>query len=553
MNRIHELFSWQQQESLLFTRLDFWLFFLAVMAVFVLIHKRYLLRSIFLTGVSLFFYFKTSGNFVLLLGFMLLFNYLIGRGVGWLDRPKWNKGFLIAGLIVNLAGLFYFKYAYFFTDAFNAQFGTDYNVVNQFAVIGNEWFGKGSFVDKILVPMGVSFFTFHNISYLVDISRKEIPAAKNFFDYAFYVTYFPHLIAGPIVRARDFIPQIHQPYQLSKYEFSWALWMIGKGLLKKLVFADYIAVHFIDKVLDAPGSYPGFVGLIAMFAYSLQIYADFSGYTDMAIGVSKLMGFDLLENFKSPYKAISVADFWRRWHKSLGSWLRDYLYIPLGGNQKGSWGTAIMTAVILGFLYFITGWVELWYTYGILLLIYLVLWQFWKAFRTFAVRDLNLLITMIVGGLWHGASQNFVIWGAMNGAALVIYNYWKRISPYEHTTNWPVRAWRIFLTLTFITFTRIWFRLPEADQPLKFLTIVTEQFDWTDQTWWIVWNTYQGIFYLIILGFLTHWLPQKWKDQTVLFFSKWPMPVQALTFAVAVFVMYQAVSDTFKAFVYFQF
>ncbi len=329
--------------------------------------------------------------------------------------------------------------------------------------------------------------------------------------------------------------------------------MIGKGLLKKLVFADYIAVHFIDKVLDAPGSYPGFVGLIAMFAYSLQIYADFSGYTDMAIGVSKLMGFDLLENFKSPYKAISVADFWRRWHKSLGSWLRDYLYIPLGGNQKGSWGTAIMTAVILGFLYFITGWVELWYTYGILLLIYLVLWQFWKAFRTFAVRDLNLLITMIVGGLWHGASQNFVIWGAMNGAALVIYNYWKRISPYEHATNWPVRAWRIFLTLTFITFTRIWFRLPEADQPLKFLTIVTEQFDWTDQTWWIVWNTYQGIFYLIILGFLTHWLPQKWKDQTVLFFSKWPMPVQALTFAVAVFVMYQAVSDTFKAFVYFQF
>jgi D-alanyl-lipoteichoic acid acyltransferase DltB (MBOAT superfamily) len=506
-----------------------------------------------LTAVSLFFYFKTSGNFVLLLGFMLLFNYLIGRGVGWLDRPKWNKGFLISGLIVNLAGLFYFKYAYFFTDAFNAQFGTDYNVVNQFAVIGNEWFGKGSFVDKILVPIGVSFFTFHNISYLVDISRKEIPAAKNFFDYAFYVTYFPHLIAGPIVRARDFIPQIHAPYQLSKYDFSWSLWMIGKGLLKKLIFADYIAVHFIDKVLDAPDAYPGFVGLIAMFAYSLQIYADFSGYTDMAIGVSKLMGFNLLENFNSPYKAVSVAEFWRRWHKSLSSWLRDYLYIPLGGNKKGSWGTAIMTAVILGFLYFITGWVELWYTYGVLLVVYLILWQFWPAFRTFAVRDLNLLITMIVGGLWHGASQNFVIWGAMNGAALVIYNYWKRISPYENATHWSVRAWRIFLTLTFITFTRIWFRLPEADQPLKFLTTVTAEFDWTSDTWWKVWNNYQGIFYLILLGFLSHWLPQKWKDQTVLFFSKWPMPLQALTFAVSVFIMYQAVSDTFKAFVYFQF
>lgn len=553
MNRIHELFSWQHQESLLFTRLDFWLFFSAVMVVFVLIHKRYLLRSIFLTAVSLFFYFKTSGNFVLLLGFMLLFNYVVGLAFHRAQGKRVGKIFLIMGLVVNLAGLFYFKYAYFFTDAFNAQFGTDFNVVNQFAVLGNEWFGKGSFVDKILVPIGVSFFTFHNISYLVDISRKEIPAAKNFFDYAFYVTYFPHLIAGPIVRARDFIPQIHAPHQLNKYDFSWSLWMIGKGLLKKLIFADYIAVHFIDKVLDAPGAYPGFVGLIAMFAYSLQIYADFSGYTDMAIGVSRLMGFTLLENFNSPYKATSVADFWRRWHKSLSSWLRDYLYIPLGGNQTGSFGTAILTAIILGFLYFITGWVELWYTYGALLVVYLILWQFWKAFRTFAVRDLNLLITMIVGGLWHGASQNFVIWGTMNGAALVFYNYWKRVSPYENASNWPIRAFRIFLTLTFITFTRIWFRLPESDQPLKFLAIVTEQFDWSIDTWWKVWNNYKGVFYLILLGFTSHWLPQKWKDQTVLFFSKWPMPIQALTFAVAVFLMYQAVSDTFKAFVYFQF
>lgn len=553
MNRLHEIFSGQQQESLLFTRLDFWLFFLAVMAVFVMIHKRFLLRSIFLTGVSLFFYYKTSGNFVLLLAFMLLFNYLMGLAVQTKEGLKSSKFYLILGIVVNVFGLFYFKYAYFFTEAFNLQFGTDFNIVNQFAVVGNEWFGKGSFVDKILVPMGVSFFTFHNLSYLIDISRKEVKAAKNFFDYAFYVTYFPHLIAGPIVRARDFIAQIHQPYQLSKYQFSWALWMIGKGLLKKLIFADYIAVHFIDKVLDAPEAYPGFVGLIAMFAYSLQIYADFSGYTDIAIGVSKLMGFNLLENFNSPYKAISVADFWRRWHKSLGSWLRDYLYIPLGGNQKGSWGTAILTVVILGFLYFITGWVALWYAYGILLLIYLILWQFWKAFRTFAVRDLNLLITMVIGGLWHGASQNFVIWGAMNGAALVAYTYWKRVSPYEKSTSWIIRVWRILLTLSFITFTRIWFRLPEADQPLVYLSHLTAHFDWSVAMWWKVWLNFQLVFCLIILGFVTHWLPQKWKDNTVLFFSKWPMPLQALIFAFAVFVMYQGVSDTFKAFVYFQF
>jgi D-alanyl-lipoteichoic acid acyltransferase DltB (MBOAT superfamily) len=553
MNRLQELFSFQQQESLLFTRLDFWIFFLMVMLVFVFIHKKYLLRSIFLTAVSLFFYFKTSGNFVLLLGTMLLLNYFLGLLVDRAQKIGFQRLWLTIGVALNLSGLAYFKYAYFFTEAFNAQFGTDFNVVNQFAVWGNELFGKGSFVDKILIPIGVSFFTFHNISYLVDIARKEIQAAKSFFDYALYVTYFPHLIAGPIVRARDFLPQVNAPYQLSKYDFSWSLWMIGKGLLKKLIFADYIAVQFIDKVLDAPETYPGFVGLIAMFAYSLQIYADFSGYTDMAIGVSKLMGFTLLENFNSPYKALSVGDFWRRWHKSLSSWLRDYLYIPLGGNQKGSVGTYIMTAVILGFLYFITGWLELFYVYGGLTLLYLLLWQLYVPFRKVAVRDLNLLITMVIGGLWHGASQNFVVWGAMNGIALVFYNYWKKISPYEKSNLWLIRAWRILLTLSFITFTRIWFRLPESDQPLIYLTHLTQHFDWSLSTWFIVWNTYQVVFYLLILGFITHWLPQKWKDGTVQFYAKWPMPLQALSFALAVFILFQAVSDSFKAFVYFQF
>ncbi|MEY3591786.1 MAG: hypothetical protein RLZZ38_754 [Bacteroidota bacterium] len=553
MNRLQELFSFQQQESLLFTRLDFWIFFLMVMLVFVFIHKKYLLRSIFLTAVSLFFYFKTSGNFVLLLGTMLLLNYFLGLLVDRAQKIGFQRLWLTIGVALNLSGLAYFKYAYFFTEAFNAQFGTDFNVVNQFAVWGNELFGKGSFVDKILIPIGVSFFTFHNISYLVDIARKEIQAAKSFFDYALYVTYFPHLIAGPIVRARDFLPQVNAPYQLSKYDFSWSLWMIGKGLLKKLIFADYIAVQFIDKVLDAPETYPGFVGLIAMFAYSLQIYADFSGYTDMAIGVSKLMGFTLLENFNSPYKALSVGDFWRRWHKSLSSWLRDYLYIPLGGNQKGSVGTYIMTAVILGFLYFITGWLTLFYVYGGLTLLYLLLWQLYVPFRKVAVRDLNLLITMVIGGLWHGASQNFVVWGAMNGIALVFYNYWKKISPYEKSNLWLIRAWRILLTLSFITFTRIWFRLPEADQPLIYLTHLTQHFDWSLSTWFIVWNTYQVVFYLLILGFITHWLPQKWKDGTVQFYAKWPMPLQALSFALAVFILFQAVSDSFKAFVYFQF
>ena len=243
---------------------------------------------------------------------------------------------------------------------------------NVFAQIGNSVLGQGSFVDIIVLPVGVSFFTFQSISYVVDIYRKEVKPVKNFFDYAFFVSFFPQLVAGPIVRARDFIPQIRQPYQLNHTDFSWAIIQIVKGFIKKVVLADYIAIHFIDKVADAPEAFPGFISILAMWGYSLQIYGDFSGYTDIAIGISRLMGFKLLENFNSPYKAISVADFGVRWHKSLGSWLRDYLYIPLGGNRSGGIGTYIATImVILIFLIFITQWYWLLFIYLGLMIIYI--------------------------------------------------------------------------------------------------------------------------------------------------------------------------------------
>ena len=433
------------------------------------------------------------------------------------------------------------------------MFETDYEIVNKFAQWGNGFFNEEVFELKIFLPVGVSFFTFQSISYVVDIYREEIKPVKNFFDYTFFVTFFPQLVAGPIVRARDFIPQIREPFQLDKNDFSWGVIQIVKGLLKKLILADYIAVHFIDKVADAPDAYPGFVSILAMWGYSLQIYGDFSGYTDIAIGLSRLMGFKIKENFDSPYKARNVAEFWRRWHKSLGSWLRDYLYIPLGGNRTGGIGTYIAISIIFIFLIFITQWYELIFIYVGLGALYMIGYLIIPNFKKYVHRDLNLLITMVVGGLWHGASENFVIWGAMNGIALIIYKYWKRISPYEESKWWITHFWKIFITFNFITFTRIWFRLEEDGLPMIMLDQILYHFDFSWKLFVEVLVAYQSVFWVMLIGYIIHWLPGKVKDIWEKAFTNMPMVMQALSVAVIIFLMYQMVSDTSKPFVYFQF
>lgn len=553
MERLIQLFSFDASQPLIFTQLDFWVFFILVLSIFSFIHKYKLTRSIFLFVVSLFFYFKTSGLLVLLLASSIVFNYFIGRGVGRTDSKIRKKVFVTLSVIFNLLTLGYFKYAYFFTESFNQMFHTNYEVFNVFARMANTFMGAGSFADNIILPVGVSFFTFQSISYVVDIYRKEVGPVKNFFDYAFFVSFFPQLVAGPIVRARDFIPQIRQPFQLNHNDFSWSIIQIVKGILKKVILADYIAIHFIDKVVDAPEAFPGFISILAMWGYSLQIYGDFSGYTDIAIGVSRLMGFKLLENFKSPYKAISVADFWRRWHKSLGSWLRDYLYIPLGGNRGGGIGTYISTLVILIFLVFITQWYWLIFIYLGLMLLYIVLSLLFVNFKKFIHRDLNLLITMVIGGLWHGASENFVIWGAMNGIALILFNHWKKISPYENSKALIVRVWRIFITFNFITFTRIWFRLEEDGAPTNMLGHIWNHFELNEQSLTILLEGFDTALLVMLIGFIVHWLPNRTKLFGEQVFTKMPMYVQSIIVAVILVFVYQAFSDSFKPFVYFQF
>ncbi|MDC0459835.1 MBOAT family protein [Crocinitomicaceae bacterium] len=553
MTRFNGLFTFDENHPLIFTQLDFWIFFLLVLAIFSYIHKYKLTRSIFLFVVSLFFYFKTSGLLVLLLFSSIVINYFIGKGVWNTNSQIKKKGFVTLSVLFNILTLGYFKYAYFFTESFNKMFHTKHEVFNVFAQMGNSVFGEGSFVDYIVLPVGVSFFTFQSISYVVDIYRKEVKPVKNFFDYAFFVSFFPQLVAGPIVRARDFIPQIRQPYQLNKTDFSWSIIQIVKGFIKKIVLADYIAIHFIDKVVDAPEAFPGFISILAMWGYSLQIYGDFSGYTDIAIGVSRLMGFKLLENFNSPYKAISVADFWRRWHKSLGSWLRDYLYIPLGGNRSGGFGTYIATMVILIFMIFITQWYWLVFIYLGLLTTYIGISLIYPGFKKYVHRDLNLLITMVIGGLWHGASENFVIWGAMNGAALIFYNHWRKISPYENSSSLITRFWRILITFNFITFTRIWFRLEDDGAPINMLNQIWYHFDLNAETFNTLMIGFDTALYVMIFGYVLHWLPSKIKDFGERKFTRLPMVLQSIAVAIMLIIIYQAFSDTFKPFVYFQF
>ena len=553
MTRFNGLFTFDENHPLIFTQLDFWIFFLLVLAIFSYIHKYKLTRSVFLFVVSLFFYFKTSGLLVLLLFSSIVINYFIGKGV-WNTRSQIKKkGFVTLSVLFNILTLGYFKYAYFFTESFNKMFHTKHEVFNVFAQMGNSIFGEGSFVDYIVLPVGVSFFTFQSISYVVDIYRKEVKPVKNFFDYAFFVSFFPQLVAGPIVRARDFIPQIRQPFQLNKTDFSWSIIQIVKGFIKKIVLADYIAIHFIDKVVDAPEAFPGFISILAMWGYSLQIYGDFSGYTDIAIGVSRLMGFKLLENFNSPYKAISVADFWRRWHKSLGSWLRDYLYIPLGGNRSGGIGTYIATMVILIFMIFITQWYWLLFIYLGLLITYIGISLIFPGFKKHVHRDLNLLITMVIGGLWHGASENFVIWGAMNGAALIFYNHWRKISPYENSSGLITRFWRILITFNFITFTRIWFRLEDDGAPINMLNQIWYHFDLNTETFNTLMIGFDTALYIMVFGYVLHWLPSKIKDFGERKFTRMPMVFQSIAVAIILIIIYQAFSDTFKPFVYFQF
>lgn len=548
---LKSIFLYNNNQPLIFTQFFFWGFFAVVLLFYSIVYKKNTLRNAFLFLVSLFFYYKTSGLFISILLYTALLDFFLAKFIAKSSNP-FNKKLLVSiSIISNLFVLFYFKYAYFFTDTYNSLFETHYQVINHFAQFTNSFAGTHFTVDKLLLPVGISFYTFQTISYSVDVYRGQIKPVKNILDFGFFVTFFPQLVAGPIVRASEFIPQIYKPYRLTHYDFGLALFWILKGFIKKIVIGDFIAVNFIDRVFDSPTMYTGFENLMALYGYSLQVYADFSGYTDMAIGIALLLGFTLPTNFNSPYKAKNVGEFWKRWHMSLSTWLRDYLYIPLGGNRGGSFGTWITAIIISLFVILLSGKMMVLYAFIWLALLLAFLTLYIKSFKAWLTTNVNLLITMLLGGLWHGASLQFIIWGGLNGFGLMMYKLWQKISPYEKYNNWLAIGFKVFVTLTFITFTRIWFRAETMETTQQILHQIATNFRF-DLIPTILYS-YKMVFFITLIGFVVHWLPSKTKSWYQDKFIYSPLPIKILISVIAVVGAYQAMSAEMQAFIYFQF
>jgi alginate O-acetyltransferase complex protein AlgI len=546
-----DILFYQEDKPLLFTQLYFWGFFAVVLAVYSFIYRQKALRNAFLFLASLFFYYKTSGFFFVILIISTLMDFGIGHAI-YHSRTKLVKQLWLAlSVCVNLFLLGYFKYAYFFADFLSDVFDYQITVTNQFAYLTNRVFGSNFVFDRILLPVGISFFTFQTISYSVDIYRGLIKPVRNILDFGFYVSFFPQLVAGPIVRAADFIPQLYEDYKLTREQFGMAFFWIINGLLKKMFLADYIAVNFVDRVFENPTMHSGFENMMALFGYSLQVYADFSGYTDIAIGVALLLGFRLPINFNSPYKAVSVGDFWRRWHISLSTWLRDYLYIPMGGNRSGSFFSYFMMFVVI---FFVSLLAQSWYVpvgFAALVLAVFLLSRLSPAFRRWTDTNINLMLTMLLGGLWHGSSWNFVVWGGLNGIGLVVYKLWKNVSPWGDKSKWYNRTIGIATTLIFITFTRTWFRSPDFDRAGQMLAQIGGNFNAAIIPE-VLWG-FRFPFAVMLLGYIIHWLPSTTKAWYRKAFVDAPIWVKVLTGFITVFFIYQVLSADLQPFIYFAF
>ena len=555
------------EHPMIFTEYPFWLFFLFVLVGYGLLFKNLRLRSLFLFIVSTFFYFKTSGFFFTILIFSTLLDYYLGNAIYFSKSQIRAKLFLSISVVINLFLLVYFKYSYFFADSFNSLIGSNWQPLNHFALAANKLSGSSFRVDKILLPIGISFYTFQTMSYAIDIYRGKLKPVKHIIDFGFYVTFFPQLVAGPIVRASQFIPQIYKPYSLTRESFGIALFWIINGLLKKFLLADYIAVNFVDRVFDNPGMFSGLENLLALYGYSLQVYADFSGYTDIAIGIALIMGFTLPKNFNSPYKAVSCGDFWKRWHISLSSWLKDYLYIPMGGNRKSSLFSSVALAFIILFIFLISGSISLLFACISLVFTVLIFGELFPKFGSWYITNINIMLTMLLGGLWHGASWNFVLWGALNGLGVIFYKLWRNISPWKDKTKWFNRLWAIFLTFNFISFTRIWFRsgsINSWEELDEGHNIISEWFTANEMLYQLLydfrWSLFSDVFYgyykvifVIMLGFLIHFIPEKYKLWYRGKFAKASVYLQLIICFFVVFIIYQIASTSLQPFIYFQF
>ena len=456
-NKLIDFVSYNATDPIQFNSPIFLIFLTVALVGYPLVFKKVKLRTTYLLLFSLFFFYKTSGVFLLLLLGTAYVNFIIGSLIH--KHRAEAKGFLILSIIWNLGTLSFFKYTNYLIAGFNSVCGAEVNLLN------------------IVFPAGISFFTFQTMSYTIDIYRKKLKPVKSFLDFAFFVSFFPQLVAGPIVRASYFLPQINKKKSVTQLEVTSSIMRIFNGLFKKVIIADFLALNYIQSVFSNPTGFSGTANLIAVYAYAIKIYCDFSAYSDMAIGIAKLFGFDLPENFNLPYKASSVKDFWNRWHISLSTWLRDYLYIPLGGNRRGN-------------------------TY------------------------LNLMITMVLGGLWHvrpNAFWTYIVWGSLHGLALIIHRMWSQTKLSELlNTNFLLKlfykpfAW--LMTFNFVCLTWVFFRANSIQSAWEMLSAIFTNIQVNQLLGWSQEFTVIGIF--LAVAYLFHFLPTRWDNLIVKPFSK---------------------------------
>ena len=489
---------------MLFNSPVYGVFLVACFAIFWAIHRYRLPRALFLVVASYGFYFYGTldaareqqpplgalGWSVLCLAVIFVgstIDFAVGRALGREKRPAARKALLLVSIVYYLGILSVFKYFNFAVDSFaDLAHALGWNVSPVHL--------------RLVLPFGISFFTFETMSYTIDVYRGELPPAKKYLDYLLFVCFFPHLVAGPIVRPRDMLPQFDRAPRFDEADQARGLWLIATGLLKKIVIGDLLAVNLVKRVFDNPERFSSIEVLVAVYAYAIQIYADFSGYTDVAIGSAQLFGYQLPKNFDVPYTAQNLQDFWHRWHISLSTWLRDYLYIPLGGSRKSS------------------------------LLTYR-----------------NLMITMVLGGLWHGASWNFVIWGALHGVALAGTRMWQRAR--KKTAAQGSLAGRIvsvFLTFQYVCFAWIFFRAPTFAHAKLVLARIA-----TGGTGTV--NLPAKVVAIVVVAMIVHFIPRDVTQRLRDAFVRAPAAVQGIALAGVAFCLHLAAGSKAEPFVYGQF
>jgi len=473
---------------MLFHSLEYILFLLVVMAGFWALRRVDLARILFVFLASCRFYMAWNAKYIVLILFSTVLDYTVARLIHGAKTQRTRKALLAVSVVGDLSVLGTFKYFNFFASA----------VHDTFLSVGLHV--PEPYLD-VLLPVGISFYTFQTLSYTIDVYRGVIEPEKRFLNYAFFLTFFPQLVAGPIVRARDFLPQLLRRPTVNSDMVGEGLFLILRGLVKKVAIADFLAVNLVDRVFDNPAAFTSTEVLIGLYAYTMQIYCDFSGYTDVARGSGRLMGFRLPENFDRPYRATSPAEFWRRWHMTLSSWLRDYVYFPLGGSRR-------------------------------------------SPFRSYW----NLWLTLFLIGMWHGAGWTFMVYGTVHGLAMVVHRYFYKRSGRTKQTVDP--AWmtvlKIAATFHFCVFTRILFRSSDMGAAGD---VASQLFQWTTsvaQVPPVVWA-------VLLATYAVHWTPRRWTDKLKTGFVRLPAPAQGVIIAVVGGILMEVATTQVVPYIYFQF